>query len=286
MKGILGRKIGMTQVFTKEGRQIPVTIIEVQPNVVMQVKQKEKDGYNAIQLGVFEKKIKNANKPEMGISKKAKTTPKRFLKEIRDIDGNYNLGDKLEVDLFAVGEIVDVTGTSKGKGFAGSIKRHNQSRGPMSHGSHYHRGPGSLGTMLAKRVLKGKKLPGHMGSETITIQNLEIIDINKDENYLLVSGSIPGAKRSFVIVRSAIKNKPAKNPQELIYYEKNDQKDIAEEKDGQVEPLAKEKIEIDKPQEEQKVKEENIKTEENTIVKNTDAETKDETAPISKEGAN
>lgn len=219
MKGILGRKVGMTQVFTKDGKLIPVTVVSVEPNVVMQVKTVETDGYNAIQLGVFEKKEKNATKPEMGRAKKANTTPKRYLKEIRDVEGSYNLGDKLGADVFEVGEIIDVTGVSKGKGFQGTIKRHNQSRGPMTHGSHYHRGPGSLGTMLPKRVLKGKNLPGHMGVETVTIQNLEIIDVNANENYILVSGNIPGAKKSLVLIKSAIKNSRKVNPKELITYE-------------------------------------------------------------------
>lgn len=219
MKGILGRKAGMTQVFTKDGKLIPVTVVEVEPNIVMQVKTLENDGYNAIQLGVFEKKEKNATKPEMGRAKKANTTPKRYLKEIRDVETSYNLGDKLGADIFVVGEVVDVTGTSKGKGFQGTIKRHNQSRGPMTHGSHYHRGPGSLGTMLPKRVLKGKNLPGHMGAETVTIQNLEIVDVNAEENYILVSGNIPGPKKSLVLIKSAVKNSRKENPKELITYE-------------------------------------------------------------------
>ena len=218
MKGILGRKVGMTQVFTKEGKLIPVTVVEVEPNVVMQVKTLETDGYSAIQLGVFDKKEKNSSKPSVGHAKKANTTPKRFLKEIRDVDASYNLGDKIGADVFEVGDIVDVTGTSKGKGFEGTIKRHNQSRGPMTHGSRYHRGPGSLGTMLPKRVLKGKNLPGHMGSETITIQNLEIIEVNPNENYILVSGNIPGPKKSLVLIKSAIKNSRKKNPKEIITY--------------------------------------------------------------------
>lgn len=219
MKGILGRKVGMTQVFTKDGKLIPVTVIEVEPNVVMQVKTVENNGYNAIQLGVFEKKEKNANKPEMGNAKKANTTPKRYLKEIRDVESTYNLGDVVSADVFNIGEIVDVTGTSKGHGFTGVIKRHNQSRGPMTHGSHYHRGPGSLGTMLPKRVLKGKKLAGHMGVDTVTIQNLEIIEINVEENYILVSGNVPGAKNSLVLVKSAVKNSRKENPKEVIKYE-------------------------------------------------------------------
>lgn len=218
MKGILGRKAGMTQVFTKDGKLIPVTVVEVEPNVVMQVKTTETDGYNAIQLGVFEKKEKSANKSEAGRAKKANTTPKRFLKEIRDCESTYNVGDKIGADVFAVGEVVDVTGTSKGKGFQGVIKRYNQSRGPMAHGSHYHRRVGSLGTMLPKRVLKGKKLPGHMGNETITIQNLEIIEVNSNENYILVSGNIPGAKNSLVLIKSAVKNTRKANPKELLSY--------------------------------------------------------------------
>jgi len=212
MKGILGRKIGMTQVFSKDGKLIPVTVVEVAPNTVMQVKTVESDGYNAIQLGVFEKKEKNATKPEMGRAKKANTTPKRFLKEIRDYEGT-----------------VDVTGTSKGKGFTGVIKRNNQSRGPETHGSRYHRRPGSMGTMLPKRVLKGKILSGHMGAETITIQNLEVIEINVNENYILVSGNIPGAKNSLVFIKSAVKNNRKKNPKEVITYEETVVDEVVEE---------------------------------------------------------
>ena len=218
MKGILGRKVGMTQVFTKNGVLIPVTVVEVEPNVVMQVRTPEKDGYSAIQLGVFDKKEKNATKASIGHAKKAGTNPKRFLKEIRDVEASYNIGDKIGAEIFEVGEVVDVTGTSKGKGFEGSIKRHNQSRGPMTHGSHYHRGPGSLGTMLPKRVLKGKNLPGHMGHETVTIQNLEIIESNPNENYILVSGNIPGPKKSLVLIKSAVKNSRKAEAKEVINY--------------------------------------------------------------------
>ena len=218
MKGILGRKVGMTQVFTKDGKLIPVTVVSVEPNVVMQVKTVETDGYNGIQLGVFEKKENRSTKSEVGHAKKANTTPKRFLKEIRDFDGSHNIGDKIDANLFEVGEVVDVTGTSKGKGFQGSIKRHNQNRGPMGHGSHYHRGPGSMGTMLPKRVLKGKKLPGHMGFETVTIQNLEIVEVNTIDNYILVSGNIPGAKNSLVLIKTAVKNSRKADPKELISY--------------------------------------------------------------------
>ncbi|MBR5662197.1 MAG: 50S ribosomal protein L3 [Bacilli bacterium] len=218
MKGILGRKVGMTQVFTKNGVLIPVTVVEVEPNVVMQVRTPEKDGYSAIQLGVFDKKEKNATKASIGHAKKAGTNPKRFLKEIRDVEASYNVGDKIGAEIFTAGEVVDVTGTSKGKGFEGTIKRHNQSRGPMAHGSHYHRGPGSLGTMLPKRVLKGKNLPGHMGHETVTIQNLEIIEANANENYILVSGNIPGPKQSLVLIRSAVKNSRKVDTKEIINY--------------------------------------------------------------------
>ncbi len=219
MKGILGRKVGMTQVFTKEGKLIPVTVVEIEPNVVTQVKTVETDGYNAIQLGVFDKKEKNASKASIGHAKKAGTNPKRFLKEIRDVDANYSLGDKVSADIFAVGDIVDVTGTSKGKGTQGVIKRHGQSRGPMAHGSRYHRRPGSMGTMRPMRVLKGKNLPGHMGVETTTIQNLEIIEVNVNENYILVSGNIPGPKKSLVLIKSAVKNSRKASPKEIISYE-------------------------------------------------------------------
>ena len=219
MKGILGRKVGMTQVFTKDGKLIPVTVVEVEPNVVMQVKTPEKDGYSAIQLGVFEKNEKKANKAEAGRAKAANTTPKRFLKEIRDVEASYNVGDAVGASIFEIGDVVDVTGVTKGKGFQGVIKRHNQSRGPMTHGSHYHRRPGSLGTMLPKRVLKGKKLAGHMGVDTVTIQNLEIIEVNEAENYILVSGNVPGAKNSLVLIKSAVKNSRKKDPKEILTYE-------------------------------------------------------------------
>ena len=211
MKGILGRKTGMTEVFTKNGKLIPVTVVSVEPNVVTQVKTEEIDGYNAIQLGVFDKKEKNTTKAQMGHIKKANTSPKRFLKEIRNVEGTYNLGDTIKADIFAAGEFVDVTGTSKGKGFQGVIKRHNYGRGPETHGSRFHRRPGSLGPMRLMRVAKGKKLPGHMGFETTTIQNLEIIEVNLDDNYILVSGNIPGAKGSLILIKSAVKrtNKPA-----------------------------------------------------------------------------
>ena len=221
MKGILGRKIGMTQVFTKSNKVVPVTVISVEPNVVTQIKTKENDGYEAIQLGFDTKREKLATKASIGHTNKAKTTPKRFFKEIKGVDiNNYSLGQEIKVDIFEEGEVVDVTGTTKGKGFQGVIKRHNQSRGPMGHGSQYHRGPGSMGTMRPMRVFKGKKLPGHMGTLTVTIQNLEIIAVDLENNCLLVKGNVPGAKNSLVIIKSAVKaNGKVNEKQELISYE-------------------------------------------------------------------
>lgn len=219
MKGILGRKVGMTEVFTKEGKVIPVTVIEVEKNTVMQVKTVENDGYNAIQLGVCDKKEKNATKASIGHAKKANTNPKRFLKEIRDYEGSYNLGDTIDASLFAAGEVVDVTGTSKGHGTQGVIKRHGQKSGPSAHGSRYHRRPGSMGTMRPMRVLPGKALPGHMGCETVTIQNLVVVEANPAENYILVSGNVPGAKQSLVLIKSAAKNERKAENNELVSYE-------------------------------------------------------------------
>lgn len=220
MKGILGRKVGMTQVFSTDGKLIPVTVVYCEPNVVTQIKTVEKDGYNGVQLGAFNKKIKSSNRPEMGHTKKSNTEPKRCLKEIRGLEANnYELGTVISVNTFEAGEIVDVTGTSKGKGFAGVIKRYNQSRGPMSHGSDYHRRVGSLGPMRPMRVLKGKKLPGHMGNEQVTIQNLEIISVDTENNYILVSGNIPGPKGSYVLIKSSIKGLEKVNPKELVTYE-------------------------------------------------------------------
>lgn len=219
MKGILGRKVGMTQVFTKEGKLIPVTVVSVEPNVVTQIKTTETDGYNAVQLATVDKKTKNASKASIGHAKKANTIPKRYLKEIKNLEGTYSLGDTINADIFSAGEYVDVTGTSKGHGTQGVIKRWNQSRGPMAHGSRYHRRPGSMGTMRPMRVLKGKKLPGHMGVETTTIQNLEIIEVNANENYILVSGNIPGAKQSLVFIKSAVKKHENAEVKEILKYE-------------------------------------------------------------------
>ena len=220
MKGILGRKVGMTEVFSTDGKLIPVTVIEVEPNVVTQVKTVDKDGYDAIQVGAFDKKVKSSNKPEMGHVKKANTQPKRFLKEIRGIDtSSYTLGQVISADVFQSGDTVDVTGTSKGKGFQGVIKRWNQSRGPETHGSTYHRRVGSMGTMRPMRVLKGKKLPGHMGNEQVTIQNLMIVDVDTENKYILVSGNVPGAKNTYVFIREAIKGSKNTPAVELVSYE-------------------------------------------------------------------
>lgn len=206
VKGILGKKLGMTQVFTPEGNVVPVTVIQAGPCVVLQKKDVDNDGYESIQIGFDDKKEKNAIKPELGHAKKAGATPKRYIKEFRGIDmGAYEVGQELKADLFAEGEFVDVTGTSKGKGFQGTIKRHNQSTGPMSHGSRYHRGPGSMGSIQANRVPKGKKLPGHMGNETVTLQNLEVVKIDAERNVILVKGSIPGPKNSYVSLKTSVK---------------------------------------------------------------------------------
>ena len=220
MKGILGRKIGMTQVFTKSGKLVPVTVIEVEPNVVTQIKTKENDGYEAIQLGFSTTKEKLATKASIGHTNKANTTPKRFFKEIRGVDINdYSVGQELSVDLFTEGEVVDVTGTTKGHGFQGVIKRHGQSRGPMGHGSHYHRRPGSMGTMRPMRVFKDKALPGHMGVLTVTIQNLEVVAVDLENGVILVKGNVPGAKESLVVIRTAVKNENVVNArEELVSY--------------------------------------------------------------------
>ena len=221
MKGILGTKVGMTQVFTESGKLIPVTVIEVEPNVVTQIKTVEKDGYDAIQLGAVTVKEKAATKARIGHTKKANTAPKRFLKEIRGVNVNdYELGQVISADVFTKGEMVDVSGISKGKGFQGVIKRHNQSRGPMGHGSQYHRGVGSMGTLLPMHVLKGKKLPGHMGNVATTIQNLEVVSIDLENNVILVKGNVPGPKKSLVMIKTSVKKGEKVNEmEELISYQ-------------------------------------------------------------------
>lgn len=206
-KGIIGRKVGMTQIFDEKGNVIPVTVIEAGPCVVAQVKTVETDGYNAVQLGFGDIKDKHINKPEAGHFAKAKLANKKHLREFRvdSIEG-IKVGDELKADVFEAGEKIDVQGTSKGKGFQGVIKRHGQHRGPMGHGSMYHRRPGSMGaTSTPGRVFKGKKLPGHMGRVTVTIQNLDVVRVDMDKNVILVKGSVPGPKGTILKVKSAVK---------------------------------------------------------------------------------
>ena len=220
MKGFLGYKIVLTQVFTKSGKLIPVTVIEVEPNVVTQIKTVEKDGYNAVQLGAVTVKEKSSNKAKVGHTNKANTAPKRFLKEIRGVNvEDYTLGQVIDAGIFTEGEIVDVTGTSKGKGYQGVIKRWNQSRGPMGHGSQYHRGVGSLGTLLPMHVLKGKKMAGHMGNEKTTIQNLEVVSVDLENNVILIKGNVPGPKKSLVMIKTSVKKGEKVNEtEELLSY--------------------------------------------------------------------
>ena len=275
-KGILGRKAGMTQVFTKDGKVIPVTVVEVLPNVVTQVKTVATDGYEAVQLGIVDRKESRATASEIGHAKKANTNPKRYLKEIRGIDINaYALGQELTASTFAVGEKVDVTGTSKGKGYQGVIKRHGQSEGPKTHGSRYHRRPGSLGTMRPMRVLKGKKLAGHMGNETITIQNLEIIEVSEAENYILVSGNIPGAKNSLVLIRDAVKG-GVTTPKEIVTFGEEIVEEVVETpaETVEVEETSVEAAETVEETSESEATEETV--EEQTQTENTEEETKEE----------
>ena len=205
-KAILGRKVGMTQIFDETGKVIPVTVIEAGPCTVAQVKTVETDGYDAVQIGFVDVKESKLTKPEAGHFAKAKLSPKKHLREFRLTDASYNVGDEIKADVFAAGEMVDIQGKTKGKGFQGVIKRHGQHRGPMGHGSMYHRRPGSMGpTSTPGRVFKCKKLPGHMGSQTVTIQNLEVIKVDLDKNVILVKGSVPGAKGAILKIKDAVK---------------------------------------------------------------------------------
>lgn len=205
-KGILGRKVGMTQVFDENGKMIPVTVISVEPNVVLQKKTIETDGYSSVQLGYMDKRASLVNKPLTAHFEKANTTPKRYIKEIR-LAGmeEYEVGQEVKCDIFTAGDYVDVTGTSKGKGYQGVIKRHNQKTGPNSHGSKYHRGVGSMGVIAPNRIRKGKNMPGRMGHETVTIQNLVIVRADAEKNILLVKGNVPGPNKSLVVVKNAFK---------------------------------------------------------------------------------
>lgn len=206
MKAIIGKKIGMTQIFDEKGTVIPVTAIQAGPCVVAQVKTVETDGYNAVQLGFGEIKDKHINKPEKGHFAKAGIENKKHLREFRASEIDVKVGDAVKANVFVEGEKIDVQGTTKGKGFQGVIKRHGQSRGPMGHGSMYHRRPGSMGsTSTPGRVFKGKKLPGHMGMQTVTIQNLDVVKVDLDKNVILVKGSVPGAKGSLLKIRASVK---------------------------------------------------------------------------------
>ncbi len=206
-RGILGKKIGMSQIFTDVGLAIPVTVIEAGPCIVVQIKTAAKDGYNAIQIGFGQKRERLFSKPLAGHFSRAGVRPLRFLREfIVEDPGAYQAGQEIKADIFAPGEKVDVVGTTKGKGFAGTIKRHGFRRGPMSHGSKYHRGPGSLGAKGPARVYKGRKLPGHLGTERVTVQNLEIIKVDADRNLIAVRGAIPGPKGGLVLIKPSTRS--------------------------------------------------------------------------------
>ncbi|MDO4565042.1 MAG: 50S ribosomal protein L3 [Clostridia bacterium] len=206
-KAILGKKIGMTQLFLADGTMIPVTVVEAGPCPVIQKKTVGNDGYEAIQVGFAELREKLANKPRKGHFAKANVKSMRYLREFKlDDSASYEVGQVLKADLFVEGDKVDVSGKSKGKGFAGVIKRHNQARGRMTHGSHYHRRVGSMSACSSpSRVFKTKNLPGHMGCENVTIQNLEVVRVDAQRNLLLIKGAIPGAKGSLVAVKSTVK---------------------------------------------------------------------------------
>ncbi|HCK4145488.1 TPA: 50S ribosomal protein L3 [Enterococcus faecium] len=207
-KGILGKKVGMTQIFTESGELIPVTVVEATPNVVLQVKTMETDGYEAIQVGYQDMREVLSNKPAKGHVAKANTAPKRFIREFKNVElGEYEVGKEITVDVFQAGDIIDVTGTTKGKGFQGVIKRHGQSRGPMAHGSRYHRRPGSMGPVAPNRVFKNKRLAGRMGGNRVTIQNLEVVRVDAERNVILIKGNVPGAKKSLITIKSAVKAK-------------------------------------------------------------------------------
>lgn len=271
MKGILGRKLGMTQVFTTDGKLVPVTVVECTPNVVTQQKTVETDGYEATQVGFEDKKERNPkygngfNKPEKGHFDKANTNPKRFVREFKSEEMSaYEIGSVIKVDIFAAGDIVDVTGTSKGKGFQGAIKRHGQSRGPMAHGSRYHRRPGSMGAITANRVFKGKKLPGHMGVKRTTVQNLEVVAIDLENNLLLIKGNIPGPKKGLVMVREGIKafNKE-KNVLDLVDFSPAVE-EVAEEVAVEETPVeeVKEETVVEETPAEEKAEEETVEAKE------------------------
>ncbi|NLM89305.1 MAG: 50S ribosomal protein L3 [Syntrophomonadaceae bacterium] len=206
-KAILGIKVGMTQIFDEQGKAIPVTVVEAGPCTVLQKKNTASDGYNAIQVGFRDLKENRANKPLKGHFKKANVKPLRFIREFRmeNVD-EYEIGQSINVDVFVPGDKVDVTGTSKGKGFAGSVKRHNFARGSMGHGSKYHRGPGSLAAKGPAKVFKGRKLPGRMGGERVTVQGLQVVKVYPERNLILIKGSIPGPKKGLVLIKNSAKD--------------------------------------------------------------------------------
>lgn len=207
-KFILGKKIGMTQVFTEDGLSIPVTAVQAGPISVVQLKTKEQDGYCAVKVGYYDIKESRANKPEKGAFTKAGVAPKRYLKEFcTDSNDGFEIGKEINVgEMFSEGDVIDVSGISKGKGFAGTIKRYRTARGRETHGSHFHRRPGSMGgASNPSRVFKGKKLPGHMGAEKVTVQNLVVVKIYEDKNILLIKGAVPGPKGGFLVINEAVK---------------------------------------------------------------------------------
>lgn len=221
MKGLLGRKLGMTQVFTEDGVLIPVTVIEAEPNIVLQVKTVETDGYNAVQLGFEDVREKRSTKPEIGHAKKAGTAPKRFVREVRDCDLEVQPGDAVSVDIFTAGETVDVIGTSKGKGYMGTIYRNNAHQGPKTHGGSKNiRHIGSLATngitSRQGRIMKGTAMPGHEGAKRTTAQNLTVIKVDPENNYVLIKGNVPGPKKGMVMIRTARASKGDKAPVVLI----------------------------------------------------------------------
>jgi large subunit ribosomal protein L3 len=206
LKSIMGLKVGMTQVFDENGKAIPVTVVQAEPNVVLQKKKVATDGYDAIQVGFKTIREKLVNKPKMGIFSRAKLKPCRHIREfnVNNVD-DYEIGTEIKADIFTVDEVVDVVGTSKGKGFAGAVKRHNMARGSMGHGSKYHRRPGSLGAMGPARVFKGRKMPGHLGNERVTVQGLKIVKVYPEKNLILIKGAIPGPRKGLVLIKNSIK---------------------------------------------------------------------------------
>ena len=215
-KGLVGKKLGMTQLFDANGNVVPVTVIEAGPCVIAQKKTVENDGYDALQVGIEDKRENLANKAELGHVKAANTAPKKFVKELQgDELAKYNVGDEITVDIFQAGEYVDVTGVSKGKGFSGAIKRWHFTIGPKGHGSGYHRGSGTFANngRCNNRVLPGKKMAGHHGNESATIHNLLVIDVNAEKNYILIKGGLPGPKKSFLTIKSAFKKQFGAKPE-------------------------------------------------------------------------